>query len=89
MLGVLLADLAYEICEANIDDILVHGQDEPDLLGNTRQVFERCWKYRIAFNPKKSENGLDRIDWVGHQLDAKGIHFSDNSSTRWHNSLHP
>ena len=39
-------------------------------------MFERCRQYRIAFNPKKSKIGLDRIDWVGHQLDAYGIHFS-------------
>ena len=42
---------------------------------NLRQVFERCQQYRIAFNPKKSKIGLDRIDWVGHQLDADGVHF--------------
>jgi hypothetical protein len=46
------------------------------LLVNLRQVFERCRQYRIAFNPKKSKIGLNRIDWVGHQLDADGIHFS-------------
>jgi hypothetical protein len=46
------------------------------LLVNLRQVFEHCRQYRIAFNPKKSKIGLDRIDWVGHQLDAEGIHFS-------------
>ncbi len=43
---------------------------------NLRQVFARCRQYRIAFNPKKSKIGLDRIDWVGHHLDADGIHFS-------------
>ena len=44
---------------------------------NLRQVFECCRQYRIAFNPKKSKVGLDRIDWVGHQLlVADGIHFS-------------
>ena len=59
-----------------IDDIIVHGQDDSDLLVNLRQVFERCRQYRIAFNPKKSKIGLDRIDWVGHQLDAEGIHYS-------------
>ena len=74
---VVLAGLAYEICEGYIDDIIVHGQGEPDLLINLRRVFERCRKYRIAFNPKKSKIGLDRIDWVGHQLDAEGIHFSE------------
>jgi hypothetical protein len=56
--------------------LYIHGQDDADLLVNLRQVFERCRQYRIAFNPRKSKIGLDRIDWVGHQLDADGIHFS-------------
>ena len=77
MLMIVLAGLAYVICEGYIDDIIVHGQDDSDLLVNLRQVFERCRQYRIAFNPKKSKIGLDRIDWVGHQLvDADGIYFS-------------
>jgi hypothetical protein len=76
MLMIVLAGLAYVICEGYIDDIIVHGQDDSDLLVNLRQVFERCRQYRIAFNPKKSKIGLDRIDRVGHQLDAESIHFS-------------
>jgi hypothetical protein len=76
MLMIVLARLAYVICEGYIDDIIVHGQDDADLLVNLRQVFERCRQYRIAYNSKKSKIGLDRIDWVGHQLDADGIHFS-------------
>ena len=76
MLIIVLAELAYLICEGYIDDIIVHGQDVPDLLINLRQVFERCRQYRFAFNPKKSIMVLDRIDWTGHQLDADGIHFS-------------
>jgi hypothetical protein len=56
------------ICEGYIDDIIVHGQDDSYLLVNLQQVFERC--------RQKSKIGLDRIDWVGHQLDAEGIHFS-------------
>ena len=39
-------------------------------------MFEHCRQYRIAFNPKINKIGFDRIDWVGHQLDADGIHFS-------------
>jgi hypothetical protein len=63
MLMIVLAWLAYVICEGYIDDIIVHGQDDPDLLVNLRQVCERCRQYHIAFNPKKSKIGLDRIDW--------------------------
>ena len=75
ILMIILAGLAYVICEGYIDDIIVHRQDDPDLLVNLRQVFdEHCRQYRIALNPKKSKIGLDRIDcWVGHQLDVDGI----------------
>ncbi len=76
MLMIVLAGLAYVICEGYIDDIIVYGQDDSDLLVNLRQVFERYRQYRIAFNSRKSKIGLDRIDWIGHQLDADGIHFS-------------
>jgi hypothetical protein len=78
MLMIVLAGLAYVIfiCEGYIDDIIVQGQDDSDMLVNLRQGFKRCRQYRIAFNPKKSKIGLERIDWVGHQLDADGIHFS-------------
>ena len=62
MLMIVLAGLAYDICEGYIDDIIVHGQGEDDLLQNLRKVFERCRRYRIAFNPKKSKIGLDRIE---------------------------
>jgi hypothetical protein len=76
ILMMVLVGLAYIICEGYIDDIIVHGQDDSDLLVNLRQVFERCRQYRIVFNPTKSNIGLDRIDWMGHQLDADSIHFS-------------
>jgi hypothetical protein len=76
MLMIVLAGLVYVICEGYIDDIIVHGQVDPDLLVNLQQVFERCRQCCIGFNLKISKLGLDHIDWVGHQLDADGIHFS-------------
>jgi hypothetical protein len=58
MLMIVLAGLAYEIREGYIDDIIVHGQSEADLLVNLRRVvLERCRRYRITFNPKKSQIG--------------------------------
>ncbi len=38
MLMIVLAGLAYVICEGYIDDIIVHEQDYSDLLVNLRQV---------------------------------------------------
>ncbi len=62
LMMIVLAGLAYVIYEGYIDDIIVHGQDDSELLVNLRQVFERCRQYRIAFNPKKSKIGRDPID---------------------------
>ena len=47
MLMIGLAGLAYGICEGYIDDTIVHGQNDSNLLVNLRQVFERCRQYRI------------------------------------------
>ena len=38
MLMMVLAGLAYVVCEGYIDNIIVHGQDDPGLLVNLRQV---------------------------------------------------
>ena len=38
---IVLSGLAYEICEGYIDDIIIHGQSEPDLVQNLRKVFEQ------------------------------------------------
>jgi hypothetical protein len=41
-----------------------------------RLFFERLRRYRIKLNPKKSVIGLHRVEWVGHQIDADGMHFT-------------
>ena len=76
MTTVVLAGLMYEICESYIDDIIVHGQHEQDLATNLRTVFERFRRYKIKLNPKKSVIGLQKIEYVGHQIDADGMHFT-------------
>ena len=76
MATVVLAGLMYEICESYIDDIIVHAQHEDDLLTNLRDVFKRFRRYKIKSNPKKSLIGLLKIEYVGHQINAEGMHFT-------------
>ena len=58
MLNKVLNGLAYEICEIYIDDVLIHGKSEAELLRNVRQVFERLRATNIALNPKQTTFGL-------------------------------
>ena len=76
MTTVVLVGLMYEICESYIDDIIVHAQHEDDMLKNLKDVFERFRRYNIKLNPKKSIIGLLKIEYVGHQIDAEGMHFT-------------
>ena len=56
MLMIVLSGLAYEICEGYIDDIIIHGQSEPDLVQNLRKkVFVRCRNNRIPRRVVRSE----------------------------------
>ena len=76
------AGLAYVICKGYIDDFIVHGQDDSDLLLNLRQVFERCRQYRIAFNPKKCKIGL-WPNWLGRPSSRCRWHTLLRGATQW------
>ena len=80
MLMIVLAGLAYVICEGYIDDIIVHGQVDSDLLVNLRQVFERWRQYRITFNAKKSRIAL--VGWAIYSM-LKVYTSPQSSSVKW------
>ena len=76
MMVIVLAGLAYDICEAYIDDLIVHGKTEEELVENLRRFFTRLREYGIKLNPAKSVLGVEVIEYVGHTIDGEGMHFS-------------
>jgi hypothetical protein len=72
-----LHSLIYNICEVYIDDIIVHGQTEEEYLKNMRAVFERFRQFGLTLNPEKCKFGLSEVQCVGHTINEKGIHFSE------------
>ena len=60
-----------------IDDIIVHGQTEEEYLKNMRAVFERFRQFGLTLNPEKCKFGLSEVQYVGHTINEKGIHFSE------------
>lgn len=76
MATVVLVGLMYIICEAYLDDIIVHAQTEPEFLSRLRQVFDRFRKHRLTLNPEKCRFGLPEVEYVGHIINESGLSFS-------------
>jgi hypothetical protein len=71
-----LSGLLYSECELYVDDILAFASSEEELLERLRRLFERFRKYNVTLNPDKCEIGLDRVEYVGHLINAEGMHFT-------------
>jgi hypothetical protein len=59
--------------ELYIDDCIVYGGTEEELVQNLRKVFERFKAFNVTLNPKKCRFGCQSIEYVGHVIDKDGI----------------
>jgi len=74
MESVVFKDLIDLICQVYIDDIVVYGDTEDELLENLKKIFERLQKYGMRIKGTKSEIGARSIKFLGSIVDADGIH---------------
>ncbi len=56
-----------------VDDILVYGQNNQELLNSVREVLERCREHKITLNAKKFQFGLEEINYVGYKVSSDGV----------------
>jgi transposase InsO family protein len=68
--------LLLRICALYIDDILVWGETNAELLSNLRLVFTKLREHNITVHPHKVFIGLNQLEFVGHVLDGEGLHFT-------------
>ncbi len=61
-----------------VDDVLVYGQSNQELLDNVIRVLEKCKEHKITLNPKKFQFGLEEIDYVGYKVSKDGIQVDDS-----------
>ena len=54
-----------------IDDVLIHGTTESDILINLRKVFDRLREHNVAANPRKAKLGLVQVEYVVHLISEK------------------
>jgi hypothetical protein len=66
-------DLIQKIIEIYQDDLTVVSKERKDHISHLRIVFERCRKYGISLNPKKSVFGIDKGKLLGHIASEGGI----------------
>jgi hypothetical protein len=66
-------DIIGKIIEIYQDDLIVFSKERGDHVKHLRQVFERCRKYGILLNPKKSVFGVDEGKILGHIVSKEGF----------------
>ena len=55
------------------DDIIVYSKTDEEHLAHLRKVFEKCTKYGLSLNPKKTLFGLQEGKLLGHIIFEEGI----------------
>ena len=76
MMTTVLGDILTKAVEVYLDDFIVFGSTEEEFLENLEAVLLRCKRANITLNPSKCRFGMEKIEYVGHTIDATGTHFS-------------
>ena len=56
-----------------LDDITFYSKTDEEHLEHLRKVFEKCRRYGLSLNPKKTVFGLQEGKLLGHIISEKGI----------------
>jgi hypothetical protein len=57
-----------------LDDVTVYSKDKVDHISHITKFFERCQKYWISLNPKKTIFGVEEGKILGYIISKDGIH---------------
>jgi len=69
-------DLIHKVMEVYIDDFIVFGESEDELISNLEAVFQRLVEKNLKLNPRKCHFGIEEVEYCGHILNAHGTTFS-------------
>ena len=56
-----------------LDDITVFSTSDEEHLQHLKQTFEKCRRYGISLNPKKSHFSMEEGNFLGHNVSPEGI----------------
>jgi hypothetical protein len=57
-----------------LDDVTIYSKNREEHIQHLTQIFERCRKYGISLNPKKTIFGVEEGKFLGHIISRMGIH---------------
>jgi hypothetical protein len=57
-----------------LDNVTVYSKNKEDHIQHLTQILERCRKYDISLNPKKTIFGVEEGKLLGHIISQAGIH---------------
>ena len=84
-----LQGLIHNGVELYLDDCMVHAQTMDEFLDKLRTVFLRFRHSNITLNPAKCKLGLSEVEYVGHTINADGLHFTREKIDRVLNMPRP
>jgi hypothetical protein len=73
-----LGGMIYTMLELYIDDCIIFASSEDELVDRVDKFLTRVIEHNITVNPDKTRMGLEQIEYVGHVLDAYGMHFTQD-----------
>ena len=56
-----------------LDDIMVFSRSYEDHIRHLEKVFQKCKKFGVSLNPKKSNFALEEGKILGHMISKEGI----------------
>ena len=85
---VVLVGLVGKICEAYLDDIIIWGETEAELISNLEEVLKRLQKFELVAKASKLKCG-STLQFLGHVVDAKGIAMSEDRKAALQSLVRP
>ena len=68
MMNKVLGDLIFKCCFVFIDDVIVYGATEAEVIENTKLVLDRVFGDNLKLGGKKCEFLIEDCDILGHRV---------------------
>jgi len=74
----MFSDEKDEFIVIYLDDIMVYSASDKQHLKHLKKVFQKCRKFDISLNPKKSHFGVEEEKLLGHVISKEFIKIDPN-----------
>jgi hypothetical protein len=73
-MNVAFRELINKCVVVYLEDVIVYSKNREEHIQHLSQIFERCRKYNISLNPKKTIFDVEEGKMLGHIISQEGIH---------------